>query len=126
MLSRCEYDGRLLAGRRISTKGRQRVLSGPNGNSSMNNGSMMIMNGERMRGEHRAGWRPYRIPRPKLLNMGRCSRLRTISATLHEEPDHRLPLICDSTTSSVGMTTDALRSMAIDERHSKILVYKFK
>lgn len=109
-----DWDGRLLAGRRFTTKGRQRMLSGPNGNAAGHD-----RYSERLRGD-RSGWRPYRIPRPKLLNMGHCSRLRTISATLHEEPDGRLPLISDA--SPVASAADALRTMAIEEKLSKTLV----
>ena len=112
MPQRCEWDGRLLAGRRISMKGRQRMLSGPNGNSS----AMNDRYSERMRAD-RSGWRPYRIPRPKLLNMGHCSRQRTISATLHEEPDGRLPPLSDL-TSPVLSASDALRSMAIADNNN--------
>lgn len=110
---RCEWDGRLLGGRRISMKGRQRMLSGPDGGSSYNE-----RYSERMR--DRNSWRPYRIPRPKLLNMGHCSRIRTISALLHEETDVRIAPILD--TSPVAVATDALRCMAIGEGLSKTLV----
>ena len=114
---RCEWDGRLLGGRRISMKGRQRMLSGPDGGSSHND-----RYAERMR--DRNSWRPYRIPRPKLLNMGHCSRIRTISALLHEETDVRIAPILD--TSPVATATDALRCMAIGEAGlSKTLVSDF-
>jgi len=102
--SRCEWDGRLLAGRRISIKGRQRVLSGPDRYS------------ERIR--DRSSWRPYRIPRPKVLNAGHCSRVRTISATLHEETDRLAPPL-DS--SPVAVATDALRCMVIGDGLAKSL-----
>lgn len=110
MPQRCD----LLAGRRVNVKGRQRMLSGPNGNSSSSSSSMGSSERycDRMRGE-RVGWRPYRIPRPKLLSMGHCSRHRTVSATLHEEPDGRLPPILDA--SPIASATDAIRSMAIED-----------
>lgn len=103
-------------------KGRQRMLSGPDSSSSQHNDRYS----ERMR--DRNSWRPYRIPRPKLLNMGHCSRIRTISAYLQEESDVRLPPIID--TSPVAATSeprmrdmsDALRCMAIGEGFSKALV----
>jgi hypothetical protein len=116
---RCEWDNR---GRRVSMKGRQRMLSGPDSSSSHND-----RYSERMR--DRSSWsRPYRIPRPKLLNMGHCSRIRTISALLHEESDVRLPTIRD--TSPVANTaeprlrdmSDALRCMAIGEGLTKTIV----
>lgn len=117
---RCEWDNRV-GGRRISMKGRQRMLSGPDSSSSQHNDRYS----ERMR--DRNSWRPYRIPRPKLLNMGHCSRIRTISAYLQEESDVRLPPIID--TSPVAATSeprmrdmsDALRCMAIGEGFSKAL-----
>lgn len=120
---RCEWDNRV-GGRRISMKGRQRMLSGPDSSSSHQNNDRYS---ERMR--DRSNWsRPYRIPRPKLLNMGHCSRIRTISALLHEESDVRLPPILD--TSPVANTaeprlrdmSDALRCMAIGDGLNKTIV----
>lgn len=105
-------------------KGRQRMLSGPDSSSSHQNNDRYS---ERMR--DRSNWsRPYRIPRPKLLNMGHCSRIRTISALLHEESDVRLPPILD--TSPVANTaeprlrdmSDALRCMAIGDGLNKTIV----
>jgi len=98
LLTRCEWDSRLLGGRRISIKGRQRVLSGPDRYC------------ERIR--DRSNWRPYRIPRPKVLNAGHCSRVRTISATLHEETDRLTPTL-DS--SPVAVAADALQCMFIGD-----------
>lgn len=103
-------------------KGRQRMLSGPDSSSSHHNDRYS----ERMR--DRSSWRPYRIPRPKLLNMGHCSRIRTISAYLHEESDGRLPPIIDTSPVAVASEprmrdmSDALRCMAIGEGFSKTLV----
>ena len=114
------WEGRLLGGRRINMKGRQRMFSGPNGGSSGSSNGSGDRYAERMR-ERNISYRPYRIPRPKLLNMG--SRLRTISATLHEEPEsNRLAPILDS--SPVSVTTDALRSMAIGENLGTTLLSK--
>ena len=119
------WEGRLLGGRRINMKGRQRMFSGPNGSSSsgggVGSGSSSDRYAERMR-ERNISYRPYRIPRPKLLNMG--SRLRTISATLHEEPESSRLLAPIPDSSPVSVTTDALRSMAIGEgaSFSKTLV----
>lgn len=105
LLTRCEWDSRLLGGRRISIKGRQRVLSGPDRYC------------ERIR--DRSNWRPYRIPRPKVLNAGHCSRVRTISATLHEETDRLTPTL-DS--SPVAVAADALQCMFIGDGLFKSLV----
>ena len=92
------------------------MLSGPDGGTSHND----CFN-DRLRDRH--SWRPYRIPRPKMLNIGHCSRLRTISALLHEEADVRIAPILD--TSPVSIATDALRSMAIGDGLSKTLVNQF-
>jgi len=104
--TRCEWDSRLLGGRRISIKGRQRVLSGPDRYC------------ERMRDHTRSNWRPYRIPRPKVLNAGHCSRVRTISATLHEETDRLTPA---QDSSPVAVAADALQCMFIGDGLFKTL-----
>lgn len=96
------------------------MLSGPDGSSSSSNSSSNYNERYIDRLRDRNNWRPYRIPRPKLLNMGHCSRIRTISALLHEETDARLTPILD--TSPVASTTDAFRCMAIGDGLSKTLV----
>ena len=117
---RYEWDSRLMGGtssssssnssRKIGTNS-QRVLSAPN---------MLDCYPERTR--DRTSWKPYRIPRPKLVNSGHCSRVRTISATLHEEVD-RFDHLLD--TSQVAMAADALSSMALAESAAKSSVSFF-
>ena len=102
MPQRCEWEGRLLGGRRVGMKGgRQRVLSGPAVNDKYSDRTRECNN-----------WRPYRIPRPKLLSNGHCPRVRTVSATLHEETDRLEPA---AEPSQVSITADALQCMAIGE-----------
>ena len=77
------------------------------------------------RHRERSGWRPYRIPRPKLLQGAPCSRVRTISATLHEESER---IVATTETSQLASAADALRAMVIDgqECRAKYVSYSIQ
>ena len=110
---RYEWDNRFTSSRRIGMKTCHRVLSSPNISECYKiKGDCFV---DRMR--ERSSWRPYRIPRPKLVGGGHCSgRVRTISATLHEEIEKLVPTV---DTSQVAIAADAFHSMAISEGRPK-------